>query len=66
MKTGSRLVIIGDGEPVAIANDGLAQGSSHTGGIRNPFEFRSDKEQERDNAETVFGPNYLDLLAARP
>jgi hypothetical protein len=66
MKTGSSLVIIGDGEAVAIANDGLAQGSSHTGEIRNRFEFRSDKEQERYNAETVFGSNYLDLLAARP
>ena len=62
MKIGSRLAIIVDGEFVAIANDCLAQGSPHTGGIRNPLEFRSDQEQERYAAETAF---CLDLLAAR-
>jgi len=65
MTIGSRLAIILDGEFVAIANDCLAQGSPHTGGIRNPFEFRPDQEQERYDAGTVFGQNYLDLLAAR-
>lgn len=65
MKTGSRLLIIGDGEVALIASDCLAQGSPHTGRVRNPFEFRFDQEREGcDAQETVFSRSYLNLLAA--